>query len=150
MAAIEIVGTVLHVLSLGVVVGGYIALVWSPFLLIARLRPLFQLGLTNEWWTNYMIAAVIVGTVHATVYVTGTVLIGGSTSPAALLFYSGIGVGLLGMATAGILLPMLGYEWADADDGFVTALSLLAGSLWYAAITIVPPFVLWTMYLARS
>ena len=149
MNIIEIVGTTLYVVLLGIVTGGYVAAAWSPFLLLSSIRPLFRIGPSDDWITNYLIGMTGIGIVHIAVVVAGTLLIGTAFAPLEILFYSGVGVAVFAMAFCGTVLPALGHNWTESEDWFVSSLSLLGGGIWYAGITIIPPFILWTMYLAR-
>lgn len=146
MTVVEILGTVIQVLSLGVVAGGYIAAWWSPFLLVSPLRGLFELGPTTDWSSNYLLAATAVGIAHVGVLV---VLLLGPVAPVMALFYAGLGIAICWMAVAGVVLPATGRHWIDGADWFAAGIRLSAGALWYILVTIVPPFVVWTMLLAR-
>lgn len=147
VATIEILVTAVHVLSIGVVVGGYVAACWSPFLLLDPLGGLFELGPSADPSSNYLLAAVAVGTVHAGIFLA---LVLGSIAPVMALFYAGIGTAVCWMAVAGVVFPATGRRWTGEADWFRAGIALCAGALWYALVTIVPPFVLWTMLLARS
>lgn len=147
MAAFDVVVAVLYVAILGVLAGIYLAVAWSPFLLLGWLRPLFRVGPTDDWWRNYLLAADLLGVVHVTTYTVGSVLLGDAVGSAELVFYSGLGVAVFGMAVAGVVLPALGRDWKEA--GYMTEFALLGGAVWYAAITTIPPLVLRTLYLAR-
>ncbi|WP_227379467.1 hypothetical protein [Haladaptatus halobius] len=148
MAVTEIIAKVFTVVLLGLITGGYIAVAWSPFLLLRQLQPLFRVGQTNKWWLNYLFAAAVIGISHVVVYTVGMLLVGRTEAAVEMIFYSGVGVALFGMVVAGIGLPVLGYNWKRG--GYMTEFALLGGAVWYALITIVPPFVLQSLYLARS
>lgn len=147
MTAHDGIAVALDLFVLGMAASGYVAAAWSPFLLLRRISSLFRLGPTDQWWINYLLAAVALGMLHVTTYVAGTTLLGDAVTPAEMILYSGVGIALLGMAVAGIVLPALGYRWKQ--PGFMTDLLLLGGALWYAAITTVPPVVLRSLSLAR-
>lgn len=146
VAVVEILGTVIQILSLGVVAGGYIAACWSPFLLVSSLRGLFELGPTTDWSSNYLLASVAVGTTHVGVLV---VLLLVPMAPVMALFYAGLGLAACWMAVAGVALPGTGRHWIGEADWFGAGIELLAGAFWYALVTTIPPFVVWTMVLAR-
>jgi hypothetical protein len=148
MTATTGIVTAFTVLLLGLLVGAYVAAAWSPFLLRPRLRVLFRIGPTDEWWINYLLAADVVGVVHVTGYVTGTVLLGRVITPVEMLLYSGFGVAVFVMAIAGVVLPALGFTWKR--DGYVTEFELLGAALWYAVITTLPPLILRGLSLVRS
>lgn len=148
MTAAEVVATAFTVVLLVVATGGYVAVAWSPFLLLDRVRPLFGVGPADEWWVNYLFDALALGAVHVVGYVVGMSLLGGVVEPAGMIVYTGIGVAVLAMAVAGVILPAAGADWKRG--GYVTEITLLGGAVWYAAITVVPPLVLMGLSLARS
>lgn len=147
MAALDVVIAVVYVAVLGVLAGMYLAVAWSPFLLLGWLRPLFRVGPTADWRRNYLLAADLLGMVHMITYAIGTVLLGDAVASPEMIFYSGLGVSLFGMAVAGVVLPALGRDWKEG--GYMTEFALLGGAVWYVAITTVPPLVLHTLYFAR-
>lgn len=148
MAAIEVVTTVFSFVLLAAIVGGYVAVAWAPFLLLRRLQPLFRVGPTDQWWVNYLFAALVVGTVHLIAYVGGLFLLGSAVEPAEMALYAGFAIALLWMAVAGVVLPALEYDWKRG--GYMTELALLGGAVWYVAVTVVPPIVLQGLYLVRQ
>lgn len=145
MVVFEVLTLTLGLLALGLFTGAYVAVLWSPFLLLNRLRPLFRVGPTDRWWLNYVVAALLVGVVHATVYAVGRTLLSGVAVPE-LLLYAGLGTAVCWMAVAGVGLPSVGRNWKRG--GYMTELVLLGGAVWYALVTTVPPLFLHSVYLA--
>ena len=141
--------TALHVLSFGIATGGYLALAWSPFLLLQRVRAVFHAGPTTNWWENYLLVAIVLGVGHVCLGL-GLWMVDVGFTPIEILFLSAVTVALAGMTTAGVILPGYGVRWMPEGQATPTAFALLGGAVWYVAITIVPPFVLWTMVLARG
>jgi len=145
MVVLDVLGLAVGLLALGLFTGAYVAVLWSPFLLLTRLRPLFRVGPTDRWWLNYAVAALLAGLVHATVYAVGRALLADLAAPE-LLLYAGLGTAVLWMAVAGVGLPSVGRNWKTG--GYMTELVLLGGAVWYALVTTVPPLFLHSVYLA--
>lgn len=140
--------TIVHLLAFGIATGGYLAVAWSPFLLLVRFRRLFALGPAPDWVTNYLLVATAFGILHVLVGL-GVWLVSG-LAPIEVLAASGVGLAVAGMLLAGVLLPQLGYRWVDGRHATTTAMALLGGAIWYVGVTVIPPFVLWAMVLARG
>ena len=148
MRAVELVATLFHALVFGIATGGYLALAWSPFLLLRRLRRLFEIGPTTEWWTNYLLSATGFGIVHVSLglFIWFTF---DPIAPIIVLTATGTIVALTGMAIAGVILPSMGLQWANENAAMPTAIALLGSAIWYIGVSVIPPFVLWTMTLAQ-
>ncbi|MFB6352569.1 MAG: hypothetical protein ABEJ92_00630 [Halobacteriales archaeon] len=129
--------------------GAVAAVLWSPFLLAARLRALFrELPPTGHLLPTYAVVAVgaglpyVLGTFWAVVATSGGT--GGEMANGLLdvviplsLGYA-VGVPLLGAAG----LPRFGVDWDPTGYGISTWVLLLAGGTWYALLFAVPLFVI--------
>lgn len=136
MVVVDVLALAVTLLALGLAAGGYVAVLWSPFLLLDQFRPLFHVGPTGSSWLNYAIAAVTVGVVHVTAFALGRALLGSAVTVPGLVLYTGFGVATLWMAVAGVVLPAVGHDWKRS--GYVTELVLLGGAVWYTLVTTVP------------
>ncbi|MFC6990239.1 hypothetical protein ACFQJD_18845 [Haloplanus sp. GCM10025708] len=144
LATLELVfWTGVYATLAGALAGVVAAVLWSPFLLSDRLRALFQLGPTDHWGLNYVVACVVVTAVHGLVLGVGLALGAGRDGPsiAVILLVSALTIGLV-WAVPAVALPARGYEWDPRGFDAVTHLLLVGGSIWYAAIVTVPMFVL--------
>lgn len=146
---VSIGGAASVALLLGIALGPGLAaaLLWSPFLLSARLRALFRCIPPGSGPTgSYLLLAAGGGLP----YVAGGLwaLSRGDAGEVAaanalldVLVGVSIGYVLLAPVLAGIVLPALGYDWDETGYGVGTWALLVAGSGWYAALLSAPLFL---------
>lgn len=129
------------------------ATLWSPILLIGRFRSLFD-RLPPARWTIASYLVVAVGLSLPFVIGTGVVFATTSTEGAALsnaLLNVASGLTVVYVIAlpivASIGLPRYGLDWDPTEYGIGTGLLLVAATLWYAAVFVVP-LVIFAIVLA--
>ena len=134
----------LETLTLVVSPGLVGAVLWSPILLVGRLRSLFsRLPPRGSTAGSYLLVAV--GLSLPFVIGTGVVLATRSTEGAAfsntllgMVFGLAIAYVIALPLIAGVGLPRLGLDWDPTDYGVGTWLLLVGAALWYATVFVVP------------
>ena len=141
--ASQLLGIVILVLAL-ILPGLFLASLWLPFTLSARLRRLFELGPTGHWPANYMAGFVVVGGIH-TAILFGT-LTNAPTDDAVvgIVTFAGPSYALGVWALAAFGLPFVGFDWIE--EAVITRVFLFLGAVWYAAVTTVPLFIAMVFY----
>ena len=136
--ASQLLGVAILVLML-VLPGLFLASLWLPFTLSARLRRLFELGPTSHWLANYVAGFVVVGGVHAAGLFATLTNAPTDDAVAGIVMFGSPAYALAIWAIAAFVLPFVGYDWVD--EAVVSRLFLFLGAVWYAAVTTVPLFV---------
>lgn len=132
--------------------GWLIGVVWSPFLLSARLRALFTARESRDWRVNYVLwipapAAVWAFVFGAVISLSRDVRVPGKASP---LYVAGVDGIVAATAVSVLLWPILllyvlprrGYDWNPTEYGLSTALLVVVGLLWYLVFLIGPAYVI--------
>lgn len=115
-----------------------IGLLWSPFLLSARIRRCFAMGPTRWWQANYGLTFALLGAVHAGLVVAGLLYAHDPTST----FEALVGPSLVVPATAWVAVAFSLRGEGDDQESSGATLGLVAlGAVWYALLTGVPSFV---------
>ena len=134
----------LDTLALVVAPGIVGAILWSPILLVSRLRSLFdRLPPARSTAASYLLVAV--GLSLPFVIGTGVVVTTTSTDGAAfsnVLLNVAFGLTIVYVTAlptvAGVGLPWMGLDWDPTNYGLGTWLLLGGAALWYAAVFVVP------------
>jgi hypothetical protein len=132
--------------AIGLIGGFALAVFWSPFMLSARVRALFDQGLTGNVGLNYAFSFAVLSALHAFTLTTLLVLYASPQTTLNFAFYTGLGFPLLGWLIASFALPEYGYDWIPEESPVLTRTLLGLGVLWYAVLTIAPVFVLAVFY----
>lgn len=141
--ASQLLGLAIVVLAL-VFPGLFLAGVWVPFAISARVRRLFELGPTRHWLANYVAGFVVVGGVHTVGLVATLTNAPSDDAVAGIVMLGSPGYAVAVWVIAAFGLPFVGYDWVE--DAVVSRLFLFLGAVWYAAVTTIPLFVAMVFY----
>jgi hypothetical protein len=131
-------------LAVFVAAGVGLAALWLPFLVSVRVRALFEVGPLSHWAANYGLAFVALATLQVSVLFAALTNAPSDDAVATIVVFTGPLLALACWAGAAFGLPALGYDWLE--DPVITRALLLAGAVWYAVVTTVPPFVAMVFY----
>lgn len=127
---------------IGLLVGGVISVLWSPFLASSRLKAAFLTGPSRSWRSNYTGWFVLLGASHTGILAAFMYAYGAPDVALAIITRVSTGFAMILWLVTGVMLVF------SRHHSLQTVVLAGVGAAWYAALMTGLPYIVYIMFHA--